>query len=320
MKKLRTAVVGVGYLGKFHAQKYATLDCSQLIAVCDTNAENAAHIAQQCSATAYSDYRVLADLVDAVSIVTPTPTHHKIARFFLERGIHVLLEKPIAMTLNEADDLIATARATKAILQIGHIERFNNVLQSALPLLDQPYFIECWRLAPFKLRGSEVSVILDMMIHDIEIIHHIFNAPVKAIHATGSSVYSPHTDVVNARIEFNNGCVANLNASRIHPRISRRMHILQAKNLLNLDLQYKKINFYQFNQFENSGVPITTRKKLSYPKDDPLREEIADFLTAILENKLPRVSGEDGRTALATALKITDSIVNHSHIPAPVYV
>lgn len=320
MKRLKTAVIGVGYLGKFHAQKYASLERSQLVGVCDTHAENAAQVAQQCDTAAFSDYRVLAELADAVSIATPTPSHHKIARFFLERGIHVLLEKPIAVSLSEADDLIKTALANKAILQIGHIERFNNVLHGALPLLENPRFIECWRLAPFKLRGSDVSVILDMMIHDIDIIHYLVDSSIKSINAIGSSVYSSHLDLVNARIEFHNGCVASLNASRIHPRISRRMHILQAKNMLNLDLQNKKINLYHFNKPENSSIPITTRKKISYSKDDPLREEIAAFLTAILENKPPRVSGADGKIALATALKITEAVAHHSHTSEPLYV
>ncbi len=319
MKKLRTAVIGVGYLGKFHAQKYANLNDSQLAALCDTHAENLAQIAQQYDVAAYSDYTALVNLVDAVSIVTPTPSHHKIARFFLERGIHVLLEKPIAMTLNEADDLIETARVHKAVLQIGHIERFNTVLQAALPKLENPRFIECWRLAPFKLRGSDVSVILDMMIHDIDIVHHIIDSPIKQINAHGARVYSANLDIANARIEFQNGCVANLTASRIHPRISRRMHILQDKNILNLDLHYKKLNIFQLNKTENPSMGFTSSNKISFPKDDPLREEISSFLTAILDTNTPRVSGTDGKNALATALKITEVIMTGQAIPEPVY-
>jgi predicted dehydrogenase len=303
MKKLRTAVIGVGYLGKFHAQKYAALPPSQLVAVCDTHAETASQIAQQCGVEAYTDYRPIAEWVDAVSIATPTPSHHEIARFFLQRGIHVLLEKPIAVSLQEADDLISIAHENKALLQIGHIERFNNVFRGALPLVENPRFIECWRLAPFKHRGSDVSVILDMMIHDIDIIHFLVNSPIKSIHATGASIYSSFLDSANARIEFHNGCVANITASRIHSRISRRLHVLQRGAILNLDLHYKKLNLQKLDK--------TANQKFSYPKDDPLREEIDSFLTAILENKPAQVSGEDGKRALATALKINEMIVNN---------
>jgi predicted dehydrogenase len=303
MRKLRTAVIGVGYLGKFHVQKYAALNSSQLVAVCDTHKENVSALAQQWGVSACTDYRNLAGLVDAVSIVTPTPSHHEIARFFLEKGIHVLLEKPIGQSLQEAEDLINIARAQKVVLQIGHIERFNNVFQGAIPLLKNPRFIEAWRLAPFKLRGSDVSVVLDMMIHDLDIIHHIVQSPVKSIQAVGACVYSPFLDIANARIEFNNGCVANINASRIHPRVSRRLYILQSDGILNCDLHYKKIKFQQ--------IPLNHTQKISFPKDDPLREEIDCFLTSILENKPPKVSGEDGKIALATALQIDQTIVNN---------
>ncbi len=311
MQKLRTAVVGVGYLGKFHAQKYAHLPTAQLIAVCDSHFDSASQIGKQLNVSAISDYRALAGLVDAVSIVTPTPTHHAIAKFFLEQGIHVLLEKPIAVSLAEADDLIETAHRHKALLQIGHIERFNNVIQAVVPMVVNPRFIESTRLAPFKLRGSEVSVILDMMIHDIDLIQSIVKSAILKISANGSAVLSPFLDLVNARLEFSNGCVANVTASRIHNRISRRLHLFQTDALFNLDLQHKKLTIQHKADYEMlPGIPALNRQKYSYPKDDPLKTEIAAFLNSIIENSSPLVSGEDGRQALATALQITAAINN----------
>ena len=309
MQKLRTAVVGVGYLGKFHAQKYAALPASHLIAVCDSHLASATQIANQLGVNAYADYQALAGLVDAVSIVTPTPTHHRIARFFLEQGIHVLLEKPIAVTLEEADDLIQTAYRHRVILQIGHIERFNNVIHGVMPMLINPRFIESLRLAPFKMRGSEVSVILDMMIHDIDIIQSIVQSPIRTIAATGAAVLSPFLDIAHARIEFNNGCVANVTANRVNARISRRLHIFQHDAVFNLDLQHKKLTVQRKSDQEMlPGLPMMIQDKISYPKDDPLREEISAFLMAIINNRRPLVSGEDGREALRTALQITAAI------------
>lgn len=307
MEKLRTAVVGVGYLGKFHAQKYAVLPASNLVAVCDHHEESANTVAKQLNVNAYSDYRELAKLVDAVSIVTPTPSHYCIAKFFLEQGIHVLLEKPMTVTLAEADDLIQIAKRQKAVLQIGHIERFNSVIQAIKPLLVNPRFIDASRLAPFKLRGSEVSVILDMMIHDIDLIQAMVQSSIKNISATGAAVLSPFIDIANARIEFNNGCIANVTANRLSMRISRRMHIFQHDALFNLDLQHKKTTIQRKSSKEMlPGIPALAREKISHPKNDPLQEEIAAFLTAIIDNKPPLVSGEDGKQALHTALKITD--------------
>jgi predicted dehydrogenase len=313
MQKLRTAVIGVGYLGKFHAQKYADLPASQLVAVCDAQIETANQIAKQLGVNAFTDYRALPSLVDAVSIVTPTPSHHKIARFFLEQGIHVLLEKPITTTIAEADDLIQTAKRHRAVLQIGHIERFNNVIQAVAPMLANLRFIEATRLAPFKLRGSEVSVVLDMMIHDIDLIQAMVKLPIQKISAVGSAVLSPFIDIANARLEFSNGCVANVTANRIHAKISRRWHIFQRDALFDLDLHHKKLTIQRKAEEEMlPGIPAMRREKISYAKDDPLREEIAAFLTAIVENQPPLVSGEDGKQALQTALQIADAIADSS--------
>lgn len=311
-KRLRTAVIGVGYLGKFHAQKYAILPEAQLIAVCDTNAEHAGALAHTLGVQALLDYQALAGQVDAVSIATPTPTHHAVARFFLAQGVHVLLEKPISVTLEQADDLIKTAQKNNAILQIGHIERFNNVFQALEPMLANLRFIESQRLAPFKLRGTDVSVVLDMMIHDIDLIQALVKSPIRKISAIGAPVLSPLFDIANARLEFENSCVANITASRVHARISRRLHLFQQDAFFNCDLQHKKITI-QRKRFDEvfPGIPEMSREKRCFPKDDPLKAEISAFLTAILENKPPMVSGEEGKKALETALKITDMIAHH---------
>lgn len=310
MQQLRTAVVGVGYLGKFHAQKYDALPTSFLVAVCDSNLVLADLIAEQLDVVGLSDYRGLIGLVDAVSIVTPTPSHHEIARFFLERGVHVLLEKPIATTVEAAEELIQIANKKKVILQIGHIERFNNIFQATVTMVKNPRFIEAVRLAPFKSRGSEVSVILDMMIHDIDIIQSMVKSPIEKISATGSAVLSPFIDIANARLEFENGCVANITANRVSAKISRRLHIFQHDAFFNLDLQHKKLTVQH--------KPVWGCEKISYPKDDPLCEEIASFLRAIIENKPPLVSGEDGKQALITALKI-ENIIEKNKLKNPIY-
>lgn len=297
--KLRIGVIGIGHLGKYHAQKYTSLPECRLAAVCDTHQNNAEEIATSLGVSAFTDYRSLAGIIDAVSIVTPTIAHYPVAAFFLQQGIHVLLEKPMTASLEEADHLIQLAREKKAVLQIGHIERFNNVFQATVPLLKNVRFIEAMRLAPFKQRGSDISVVLDMMIHDIDLIQSIVKSPIHRISATGSIVLSSQIDIANARLEFADGSTANLTASRIHPRITRRMHIFQDDQFLNLDLQHKKLSIC---------IPPNKPLKQSFPKDDPLKTEIACFLNAILKQTPPLVSGEDGRNALLTALQITESI------------
>ena len=200
MKKIRAAVIGVGYLGKFHAEKFATLPQSELVAVCDIDYERCNKIAKEFNTEAVADYELLIGKVDAVSIVVPTPRHHAVARFFLEHGVHVLVEKPIATTIEEADDLIACAKANKVKLQVGHLERFNNAVKAVEPSLSNPRFIESLRVAPFKLRGSDVNVVLDLMIHDIDIIQSIVKSEIKHITANGASVLSPYIDIANARL------------------------------------------------------------------------------------------------------------------------
>lgn len=319
MIKIRTAVVGVGYLGKFHAEKYANLPESNLVAVCDIDQNLCEEKAKELGVEAVFDFRNLANKVDAVSIVVPTPLHHKIARFFLDRGIHVLLEKPIATTIEEADDLIASAKLNRAILQVGHLERFNNAVKAVEPSLSSPRFIESSRLAPFKLRGSDVNVVLDLMIHDIDIIQSMVRCDINQIAANGASVLTPYIDIANARIEFTNGCVANVTASRISLKMERRMRIFQHDSYIALDLDHKNIMVHRKGTKEMfPGIPEITREKHSFDKGDALKEQIAAFLKSIANNTPPIVSGEDGKQALATALEITLIVrrSNEQH-PAP---
>ncbi|MFW0072821.1 MAG: Gfo/Idh/MocA family protein [Coxiella-like endosymbiont] len=306
MEKIRTAVIGVGYLGRYHAEKYAILPQTELVAVCDIDYEHCYSKAKELNVEAVINYQSLLRLVDAVSIAVPTPLHHRIARFFLDNGIHVLLEKPISTTLEEADDLVTIAKKNQVILQIGHLERFNNVVKAVEPLISSPRFIESLRLAPFKLRGSDVNVILDLMIHDIDIIQSIVKSDIQNISANGASVLSAYIDIASARIEFTNGCVANLTASRVSLKIERKLRIFQHDNYIAIDLDHKKMTIHRKGTQEMfPGIPEITRHVERFNKGDALLDEISAFLHSIIHKKPPLVSGEAGKTALAIALEIS---------------
>ena len=239
MEKIRAAVVGVGYLGRFHAQKYALLEDCSLVGVVDIQPEIASRVAAEVQATAYGDFRALLGKVDAVSVVTPTPTHYDIARAFLESGAHVLVEKPITETTAQADRLISVARQFGRVLQVGHLERFNPAILAAEPLLSRPRFIECHRLAPFKERGTDVNVVLDLMIHDIDLVQMIVGSPVASLDAIGTPVFSAEIDIANARLRFDSGCVANVTASRVSLKTERKLRVFRDDAYLSIDLQQK---------------------------------------------------------------------------------
>ena len=309
MKILRTAVIGVGYLGQFHAEKYAQLPGSELVAVVDTDRGRAEEIAAKLGTRAFADYREILDSVDAVSIVVPTRYHFDVARSFLEKGIHVLLEKPISTTLDEADELILIARERRAVLQVGHLERFNPVIVALASHLTKPGFIESMRIAPFKPRGTDVNVVLDLMIHDIDIIQHVVKSPVKQINSIGAPVFTSQADIANARILFENGCVANVTASRISLKSERRMGIFQPDSYISVDFQNKKLAVYRKGEGEaQPGVPAIQVDEQSFEQGDALKSEIESFLDAITTGKTPVVSGEDGRLALETALLINKKL------------
>lgn len=304
---IRTAVVGVGYLGKFHAQKYAAIPGSQFVGVADPDLEQAREVADQHGVTAVADYRELMAQVDAVSIVTPTTLHHRIAREFLSQGIHVLVEKPITVTLEEARDLVQVAQANRAILQVGHLERFNAAMLDLDLVLTTPKFIETHRLAPYKPRATDVDVILDLMIHDIDIILATVRSDVVDIAVSGTSVLSNETDIANARLTFASGCVANVTASRISLKTERKMRIFQNNAYISIDFQNRIFSYHRKGDGEMfPGVPNIDSKETVYEDGDALMAEITAFTDCVRKNKPPLVSGEDGLRALQTATQIKE--------------
>jgi predicted dehydrogenase len=302
---LRTAVIGAGYLGRFHAQKYATLPGSRLVAIVDPDAATRERVGLELGVPGLADHRSLLGEVDAVSIVTPTPLHHPLARDFLAAGAHVLVEKPITSTLEEARELVALASARGRVLQVGHLERFNPAIVAIEGLLEQPRFIESNRLAPFKPRGTDVSVVLDLMIHDIDLVQNIVRAPLASIDAVGAPVFTDAIDIANARLRFADGCVADVTASRISMKTERKLRIFQADTYLSVDLQQKVLTLVRKGAAAPAGeMPQVAIDERSFDQGDALRDEIASFLEAIVTGRRPVVSGEDGLRALETAIRI----------------
>jgi predicted dehydrogenase len=306
---IRTAVIGVGYLGRFHAQKYASLPNSQLVGIADPSAAARAAVGAELKVAAHADYRDLLGSVDAVSIVTPTPTHFEVAKAFLEAGASVLVEKPMTVTVEEGERLIQIARDAKRILQVGHLERFNAAVQAVQPTLTVPRFIESARLAPFKHRGTDVDVVLDLMIHDIDLILSIVRSPVVGVDAIGSSVFSKEIDIANARLRFANGCVANATASRVSLKTERKLRLFQDDAYISVDLQQKILTVIRKGEGVGAdGMPQVAIDEKTYEQGDALRAEIEAFLDAIAEGRAPAVTGEDGLLALRTAVSITDQV------------
>lgn len=312
MNKIRCAVIGVGYLGRFHAQKYKLLPKAELIGVCDLNHEVSKAVGHELNIPAYTDYSDLFNKVDAVSIAATTSKHFEIAKAFLEQGIHVLLEKPITETIPQAEELISLAKKHRVKLQVGHLERFNSARLALDTYLDAPLFIEAERLAPFTPRGADVNVILDLMIHDIDLIQNMVKSPIVSIFAQGMPVLTQAIDVANIQIIFANRCVANLTASRISLNASRKTRIFQNNLFLSIDYQAKQLAVFKKGTGELfPGVPDIVHEQQDLEKGDALLEEIKSFLQCIEENSAPLVSGEDGLAALETAEKITSLIHNN---------
>ncbi len=316
MKTLRTAVIGVGYLGRFHAQKYAALPQCQLVGVADTHPENLAAVSKELNVPAFADHRALLGQVDAVSVVTHTPGHFSVAADFLRAGADVLVEKPITETPEQAAALIALARREGRLLQVGHLERFNAVLMAAEKVLTVPRFLECHRLAPFKERGTDVNVVLDLMIHDIDIVQSIVRSPLAMIDAVGTSVFSNEIDIANARLRFANGCVANVTASRVSLKTERKLRLFQDDAYLSMDLQQKILTVIRKRPpgGEAQPLPVTIEEQRFEP-GDALRAEIESFLECVRSRGQPLVSGEDGLAALETAAKITALIRQSAQSP-----
>lgn len=306
---LKCAVIGVGYLGRFHAQKYKLLPGVELIAVCDINPDICDAVAAELQVPSCYDYRDLFGKVEAVSISATTNQHYELAKACIKQGLHVLIEKPMTETVAQADELIELAEHFRVKLQIGHLERFNSACLAVDAYLEAPLFIESQRLAPFNPRGTDVNVILDLMIHDIDIIQAIVRSPIRHIEAQGTPILSKDIDIANARITFANRCVANITASRISFKTERKTRIFQANSYLSIDYHKKEFAVFKKGKGEMyPGIPDIERQHSSFDKGDALLEEIKAFVHCIQKDSSPLVTGLEGRNALATAEKINQLI------------
>ena len=295
---LRIGVVGVGHLGSRHAQIYAAMPGVRLVAVCDRDARRAASLGRSLRCQALTDFRDLVGVVDAVSLAVPTSAHASVGLPLLRAGIHLLIEKPIATSLAQADALIRAAEQHGCILQIGHVERFNAAIHAAMRYLTHPRFIEVHRLSPYPFRGTDVSVVLDVMIHDLDLILLLVRSRLARLSAVGIPVLSTSEDIANARLEFAGGCIANLTASRISDEPTRRIRVFQHDSYLSIDYQAQTVELAERTP---KGI---RRVHLPVSRQPPLQEELAAFVRSVTTGSPPAVSGEDGRAALALALRI----------------
>ncbi|MFP4475350.1 MAG: Gfo/Idh/MocA family oxidoreductase [Desulfatibacillaceae bacterium] len=306
---LRAAVIGTGYLGRFHAQKYAAMDDVELVGVVDVDTERAGESALECGTTAYADYRDLLGRVDAVSIAVPTPLHYQVARDFLEHDVDVLIEKPMTTSLAEADALIGVAGERGRIIQVGHLERFNPAVVSLDEVISQPLFIEAHRLAIYKPRCTDVSVVLDLMIHDLDLILGFASSDIRHIHAAGAAVASDHVDIANARVEFESGCVANITSSRISLKNERKIRLFQKDAYISVDFSSREITIVRLADGpSDSLIPGTDIRHLTFDQGDALDAEIRSFVHCVRVREQPAVSGQVGRDALAAAITVMDQI------------
>ena len=309
MKKIRVGVIGVGYLGKFHAEKYSRMKDVQLVGVVDIDKSRAEKAAADLGTCALTDYRDLYGMVDAVSVVVPTDSHYAVGAAFLKQDVDVLIEKPMTASLEQADELINIAESKRRILQIGHLERFNPVVTALKDIVHNPMFIEAHRLSIFKNRSTDVSVVLDLMIHDIDIIMNVVRSEIKSIHAAGVPVICEHADIANVRLEFESGCVANVTASRISIKDQRKIRLFQKDTYLSVDFAGREITVIRRDEKRTAGViPGMDVQQLSIAEADVLEKELASFIEAVCSRKTPVVSGYAGRRALEVALNIMDQI------------
>jgi predicted dehydrogenase len=309
MEQLRIGVVGAGYLGKFHAQKYYRMPDVDLVGIVDTNTDQGKKVAQENQTTYFPDHRSLFGKVDAVSIAAPTPVHYSIAKDFLANDVDVLIEKPITSLLDDADDLIQLADSKGLILQVGHLERFNPAVLALDGKIDQPRFIESHRLSIFQGRCTDVSVVLDLMIHDIDLILNLVRSELKTVNAAGISVISGNVDIANARLEFLNGAVANVTASRISAKNERKLRLFQKDAYISIDFANHQITLVHPDASQSGGIiPGMKIEQLRFDKSDALDDELKSFVHAVKHRQHPLVTGKMGRDALKTALSIMSQI------------
>lgn len=309
VEKLRTGVIGVGNFGARHAEKYANLPAADFIAVADKNDIRAREIAERFGVKWVTDYRELIGLVDAVSVVVPTASHYEVAEFFLQNGVHVLVEKPIADVPEHGYALSELADQKSLVLQVGHIERYSPIFVALSEIVKRPRYIESNRISVFTGRSVDVNVILDLMIHDIDLLMALIDVPVESVDAVGAAVITPYEDIANTRLIFENGCVANITASRISHKVERSLRIFQPHEYTVADLQSRRLLRFREKQNDGLGDPLPfERLEEPIPSWDSLEHEIASFLTAIVEDTPPRVTGWDATEAVRTASMIEQSL------------
>jgi predicted dehydrogenase len=305
VEKLKVGVVGVGYFGQFHAEKYAKMEEVELVGVVDMDGSRAREIAKRCRTKPFEHHADLFNKIQAVSIAVPTPFHYSTTKDFFLQGIDVLLEKPVSNTLEQADELIGLAESKGLIFQVGHLERFNGALSGLEGKGLHPWFIESHRLAPFSGRGAEVDVVLDLMVHDIDILLNLVNSKVKEFQAVGIPILTHSPDIANARIEFENGCIASLTASRVSEEKIRKTRIFQPDGILSIDYLSQKLFLSKKGVPLGEGkIPQMITEEIPVKKIDPLEAEIHSFLQSVRDRKNARVSGLDGKRALELALQI----------------
>jgi predicted dehydrogenase len=311
--RLPVGVIGVGALGQHHARHLAQLHEVKLVGVCDLDIERAAAIADELGTSAFEDLDDLLERSEAVTVAVPTPAHGEVGLRALERGVPVLMEKPLTATLTEADDLIASANRQGLQLQVGHIERYNRALRAAEPYLDGPRYIESLRLAPFQPRGTDVAVVLDLMIHDLDLVLHLTGSEAVEVRASGLPVLSSHLDIANARVEFANGAVALATASRVSRERIRRLRLFQPNGYFSLDLASGAGEFMRVRDGWQPGTgreltDVVERIELEAPEADALALELQSFVHAVRGQREVVVRGEEGRAALALALRVADAV------------
>ena len=300
--KIRCGVIGTGYLGQHHARIYAALEETELVGIVEADDERAKEICGLYKCERFETAELLAAACDAVSVVVPTDKHCEVAVPLLEGGCHLLIEKPLCASLAEAEKILGAAKANGCIVQVGHIEHYNPVMGYLENAVTAPKFITADRLAPFNPRGTEVGVVLDLMIHDIGVILALVRSPIKSIEAVGVNVLSPSEDIANARITFENGCVANINTSRVSQKKVREIRVFQRANYLSLDFNN------QSGHFLRKEGPELVREEIPIEKDEPLKLELAHFAEVVKEAGQPKVGAELGKTALEVAIQITELI------------
>lgn len=316
---IKTGVIGVGNLGQHHARVYSQLPGCKLIGVVDPDLQRAKEVAQRCGCDYFSRPEELLGLVQAVSVVVPTSLHHAVAKPFLQRGVHCLVEKPLSIDLAEADDLIAVAAASGAKLQVGHIERFNPALRAARELAGQPLFIEVHRLGPYSPRNTDIGVVLELMIHDLDIVLDLVRKPLRDTRAVGVSVLSRTEDIANVRLEFEGGCVANLTASRVTTKKERKIRVFSKDAYVSVDYLAKQVKVHRLKEGSDPSQAgsllglsrMVETESLPIRDEEQLKLELESFLSCIARDAAPEVSGQDARAAVALGLEIQRQMVAH---------